>query len=78
VPGPDGRDQLTVSHAESPHLAVLAETTAGSGRFEMTAPFTASIRVDLICTAQFTYAWWWAPESGDLVEQSTASVTRTP
>lgn len=78
VAGPDGGDQLFIAHSESPHVTVMAERVAGSGRFEQVSaggPFTMEVRIEVPQDGELVYAWWWAMAGDTPTEQSRATVT---
>lgn len=77
VAGPDGSDQLFIAHSESPHVTVMAERVAGSGRFEQVVaggPLTMEVRIEAPRPGELVYAWWWAMAGDTPTEQSRATV----
>ncbi len=72
---PDGREELVVAMAESPHLVRLVSTDGcrfveveGFGPYEIAIEITVS-------EDELTYAYWWAERGGVLTEQSRAAIT---
>lgn len=79
VPGPDGNDQLFISHSESPFVTVMAEREAGSGHFDQIAQvgsYTMAVVIEVPSEDALTYAWRWAMAGETPTEQSKASVSR--